>query len=134
LTVSDSAGNALANTYDTAKRVVSVAQTFAGLSGARSLSYQYDAAGNKTRVTHPDGFYVQYAYDALNRMTTAPPGSRTGVRARAQVPNGATVLATTLYDPVSRRTSLVTGNGAAKGAGLRRLGRRRAEPASGSRP
>jgi RHS repeat-associated protein len=99
LTRSDSSGDTLASTYDTAKRVVSVAQTFAGLSGAWTLAYDYDKAGNKTRVTHPDGFYVQYAYDALNRMTTA-------------MENGSIVLATYIYDPLSRRTSLVTGNGA----------------------
>jgi RHS repeat-associated protein len=27
---------------------------------AKTLSYQYDAAGSRTRITHPDGNYVQY--------------------------------------------------------------------------
>jgi hypothetical protein len=30
-----------------------------------------DLGGNKTRTTWADGYYVTYAYDALNRMTTA---------------------------------------------------------------
>jgi len=34
------------------------------LSGtALTMSYQYEADGNRTRVTYPDGNYVQYSYD-----------------------------------------------------------------------
>ncbi|MEM9377547.1 MAG: RHS repeat-associated core domain-containing protein, partial [Pseudomonadota bacterium] len=34
-----------------------------------TLSYLYDAAGNRTRVTHPDGNYFTYDVDALSRPT-----------------------------------------------------------------
>jgi hypothetical protein len=34
------------------------------------VSYLLDLAGNKTRTTWADGYYVAYAYDTLNRMTT----------------------------------------------------------------
>ena len=37
----------------------------------KTLSYQYDAAGNRTRLTYPDGNYVSYVYDALGRFYTA---------------------------------------------------------------
>ncbi|MBS0473457.1 MAG: hypothetical protein JSR60_20480 [Proteobacteria bacterium] len=61
------------------------------MSGTRTISYQYDAASNRTRMTWPDGYYVQYGFDALNRMTTASE-------------NGSTTLATYGYDPRGRRT------------------------------
>ena len=32
------------------------------------VSYKSDLAGNRTRVTWPDSYYVTYSYDALNRM------------------------------------------------------------------
>ena len=32
-------------------------------------AYQYDEAGNRTRVTDPLGNYIQYAYDAVNNLT-----------------------------------------------------------------
>lgn len=37
----------------------------------RSIAYQYDAAGNRTRTNWPEAppFYVTTAYDALNRLT-----------------------------------------------------------------
>ena len=31
--------------------------------------YAYDAAGQLTRVTSPDGSYLQYPYDAAHRLT-----------------------------------------------------------------
>jgi len=51
---------------------------------ARELSYQYDLDNNRRRVTHPDGYFFQYAYDGLNRLDTlrvslaATPTSSTG--------------------------------------------------------
>ena len=43
-------------------------------------AYQYDEAGNRTRVTHPLGNYVQYGYDAANNLTqvTDQRGNATG--------------------------------------------------------
>jgi YD repeat-containing protein len=31
---------------------------------ARTVTYAYDPRGNRTRVTHPDGNYFEYAYEA----------------------------------------------------------------------
>lgn len=36
---------------------------------SRMLSYQYDAAGKRTRPTFPDSNYVTFTYDAMSRMT-----------------------------------------------------------------
>jgi YD repeat-containing protein len=32
----------------------------------RQLSYQYDLRGRRTRLTHPDGFYVNYGYSNVD--------------------------------------------------------------------
>lgn len=51
---------------------------------ARTLAYQYDLEGNRTRITHPDGYFFEYAYDGLNRFNSlrvslaATPTSSTG--------------------------------------------------------
>lgn len=63
-----------------------------------SMTYQYDLAGRRTRVTWPDAFYVTYDY-----LTT---GEATSVRE-----NGGTALATYAYDNLGRRTGLTRSNG-----------------------
>jgi RHS repeat-associated protein len=60
---------------------------------ARRVQYQHDAAGNRTRTTWPDGYYVSYEYDVLDRMKYARE-------------NGTTELAFYDYDLLSRRTLL----------------------------
>ena len=57
----------------------------------RPVSYQYDLNGNRTRLTWPDGYYIQYTYDALNRMTYA-------------YQNGSGELVYYTYDPLSERS------------------------------
>ncbi len=101
--VSDTLGNTIVSTYDTAGRLSATTRTTPALA-ARTVSYQYDAASNRTRLTWPDGYYVQYAFDALDRMSTASE-------------NGATTLGTYSYDPLSRRTGLAYGNGTSVGYG-----------------
>ena len=61
------------------------------------MAYEYDAAGNRTRVTWPDAFYADYAYDALGRLETVSE-------------NGTTTLATYAYDVASRVTTLTLVN------------------------
>lgn len=53
------------------------------------VGYKFDGNDNRTRLTWPDGYYVQYSYDALNRMTCAQQ-------------NGSTELAYYNYDPLSQ--------------------------------
>lgn len=80
--------------WDNAGRMVST------VSGGKMLSYQYDAAGNRTRITWPEvtPFYVSLSYDAQNRPTQIKE-------------NGSTNLATYLYDDLSRRAKVTLGNG-----------------------
>lgn len=91
-------GRSYPNAADNANRVT------ASTAGSRTLSYTYDNAGNRTRITWPDtGFWVNYAYDGLNRPTT--------IREL-----GATTLATYAYDDLSRRTTVTYGNGTSTSA------------------
>jgi YD repeat-containing protein len=65
-------------------------------------SYSYDAASRRTRITHGDGFFVDYDY-----LTT---GEMAHVRENG-VTSGVGVLATYGYDDLGRRTSLARGDG-----------------------
>ncbi len=65
----------------------------------RQLSYLYDLLGRRTRLTHPDGFYVTYGYSNVDELTSVRDST------------GAT-LATYGYDGLGARTSLTRPNGA----------------------
>jgi len=63
----------------------------------RTISYAYDAAGNRTQIVYPKpsgwgDFAVDYTYDTFNRMTAVKINSAT--------------VATYTYDRLSRRTGL----------------------------
>lgn len=57
-------GSGIVLGYDSAGRMTSES-TF-----GKIITYQYDTASNRTRVTWPDAFYAQYTYDALGRTKT----------------------------------------------------------------
>jgi RHS repeat-associated protein len=65
-------------------------------SAAKTLTYGYDAAGNRTSIKWPDGFEATYVYDAVNRPQTVTFGGHT---------------ATITHDSRGRRTRLVRSNG-----------------------
>ncbi len=68
------------------------------IADGKTLSYQYDPAGNRTRITWPDNFFATYAYDALNRPLNIKE-------------NGAANLVTNFaYDDMSRRSTTSLGN------------------------
>lgn len=60
-------GAGLTNGYDGFGRQTSASANLDGTE--RTLSYLYDADGNRTRVTHPDGTYFAYSYDTLDRSS-----------------------------------------------------------------
>ena len=60
------------------------------------MSYRYNETGGRTRTTWPDGYYVAYGFDALNRMSSA-------------TENGSVALASDTLDALSRRTLLQMG-------------------------
>ncbi len=111
----DSASGAegVTNTWDTLGRQASSALAMDGVS--RALSYQYDADNNRTQVTYPDGNYVTYSYDGMDRpLQILRSGS--GVIAsysynddgtRSGFNSNVTALATSYtYDPIQRLASL----------------------------
>jgi RHS repeat-associated protein len=85
--------------YDVLASYDNLGRQLSAVAGGRSLSFQYDAAGNRVQTTWPDAsFYTTVSYDVLNRPSV--------IREL-----GITTLATYNYDDRSRRTSITFGNG-----------------------
>jgi len=113
----DSASGAdkVVNAYDGFGRILSSTTTMSSVS--RTLSYQYDAAGNRTLITHPDGVYFGYDYDVLNRTTAIHEDGDTANAVtisydqQGRLSGDVRSAATTDYgyDPVSRLASLTFG-------------------------
>ena len=87
----DSAGGeGIATSYDGFGRVLS--STLAMDGASRTLAYQYDIGGNRTRVTFPDGNFATYSYDGLDRPLTI-------------LRSGTATVASYTYDAAGRRTA-----------------------------
>ena len=84
------------NAYNKAGAVTSTT------SYGRTVTYQYDSSGRRSRTTWPDAFYVDYVYDTLSRVTQIRENGAT---------SGAGLLATYTYDDLGRLSSLSRGNG-----------------------
>ena len=95
-------GNGTQNVFDGFGRLTST--TSISTLGSLQLSYQYDADGNRTRLTWPDSSYVDYTYDGLDRMDQ--------VRENGAA-SGAGLLADYSYDGLGRRSNMVRGNASA---------------------
>ena len=89
-------------TYDALGRMKTETQSYG------SAYYQYDAAGNRTRITWSDGQYVVYDYDNASRVTKIRENGLT---------SGLGVLATYAYDTWGRRASVTFGNGTSRAYG-----------------
>lgn len=63
--------------YDALDRMTSTTTTMGGTS--RTLGYQYNIAGNRTRITHPDGTAFGYEYDPLSRLKEIRDGVGGGI-------------------------------------------------------
>lgn len=104
-------GQGLTHSYDALSRIASTTDTTNG--GSRTLSYQYDIAGRRTRVTHPDGVYFTYDFSPAGQVTAVKEYTSTNLvtysydgLGRATALNRANGKNTTLsYDPVSRPSS-----------------------------
>jgi RHS repeat-associated protein len=93
-----SSGQGITTAYDGFGRVASSTTNMGGVT--RTLIYAYDANGNRTRITHPDGVAFTYGYDGLNRLVSiAEPGAVT--------------VASFGYDRQGRRTTLGRGGAGA---------------------
>jgi RHS repeat-associated protein len=85
-------GNTLTTAYNALSRVTSVTSSVLG-----AVSYQYDAAGRRTRMDYPGSFYVTYEYNTAGDLNKIKE-------------NDTTTLATYGYDDLGRRKSLTRGN------------------------
>jgi len=96
--VDDGNGKKVSFGYDQLGRKLSESPQLTG----GSTTYQYDAAGRRTRLTWSDGFYVTYDYDTLGEMLAVRENGAT---------SGIGVLATFAYDDDGKPNSLTRGNG-----------------------
>jgi RHS repeat-associated protein len=101
-------GLGISASYDALGRETATTTNLDGT--ARTYSFQHDLAGNRTRLTHPDGPWFDYAYDALGRMKTIKD-------------NAAATLVTLSYDDSGRRVGATYANGAATSYGYDWVGR-----------
>lgn len=62
-------GEGVSTTYDGFGKVLSSTTLMGDVS--RTLTYESDANGNRTRITHPDGVYFSTSFDAVDRATNA---------------------------------------------------------------
>jgi RHS repeat-associated protein len=100
--VSDS-GSGVVYGYDGAKRLTS--ETAFG----RAVGFDYDLAGNRTKVIWPDGNWVYSNFDNLNRVNKVCENGSAGCATG--------LLATYTLDPLSRRSAIARPNGASSGFG-----------------
>jgi RHS repeat-associated protein len=83
-------GAGVTNTYDGFGRLRLSSTNLGGIT--RNVASDYDAHGNRTRITHPDGAFFEYAYDATDRLVHL---SENGPSA---------TLASVHYDALGRRS------------------------------
>lgn len=112
--------------YDAANQLLSETYAFGGGMGAKTVSYTYDADGNRSSLTYPDGSQVTYGYTGRNQVATisagGPPPLATftydsaGNRLTKALENGTT--ATYGYDAAGRLTSITHAKGATTLAAL----------------
>jgi RHS repeat-associated protein len=93
-------GEGVTNVWDALGRLSSTTSNMA--YDQKTLSYLYDAAGRRTRVTWPDSLYLVYDYDVA--------GSLTAIRENGAT-SGIGVLASYAYDSLGSRTGITRGNG-----------------------
>lgn len=75
------------------------------------MTNAFDLAGRRTRITHPDGFYVDQDYLVTGDVSYIRENGAT---------SGVGVLAAFAYDDLGRRVSLTRGNGTVTGYAMTR--------------
>jgi RHS repeat-associated protein len=106
-------GPGVTYSYDSAGRQRSAATTMDG--ALRTLVYDYDANGNRTRLSASSGSVLDYVYDGLDRMRGIPEGGVwlaeigydfAGRRSRLALAPGGPSSATYGYDQAGRLSAL----------------------------
>jgi RHS repeat-associated protein len=92
------AGQGVADCYDGFGNMSSETTNPAGVSA--TMSYQYDADGDRTQVTYPDQSYIKYTYDGLDELYQV-------------LENGSLLLAQYSYDTQDRLEQIAFGGGVA---------------------
>jgi RHS repeat-associated protein len=77
------AGDGVAATYDALGRVTASWSSLIQPGYNKTLTYAYDANGNRTIVTHPDGQSFAYRYDGLDRFDGLFEGFEAGLYGRS---------------------------------------------------
>ena len=106
--VTDAAGT-IAMQYDTAMRLTNITYPT-----GRSLSYTYNAAGQRTKLVAQDGYTVNYSYDNVGRLQTLTDGTGNSIISYnydsagrlIEETNGNGTYTTYQYDLQSQLTSL----------------------------
>ncbi|WP_297320660.1 RHS repeat-associated core domain-containing protein [Novosphingobium sp.] len=80
-------GEGISFAFDALSRMTSSTQAMD--SANRTLSYQYDAAGRRTRMTWPDAGYIAFNYDVLNRPTSITDSASATLRSYVYANSGA---------------------------------------------
>ncbi len=111
-------GQGILKSYDGFDRMVSETNTIDGYNFA--ITSQYDANGNRTRVTHHDGAFFSYEYDGLNRLSAikdqsgntlvTPSFNDRGLLTSAARP-GSVQDSTFTYDNANRLSGISIANG-----------------------
>jgi hypothetical protein len=83
-----STGSGHITTYSYEERGLPVAETREILGNAYSLAYGYDANGNRSLLTYPDGTVASYAYDFADRPYSVKVGSTNVVTSAGYLPFG----------------------------------------------
>jgi YD repeat-containing protein len=96
MTGASQTGNSLSFTYDALGRNL----TQVGPQG--TVTSTWDIGGRRTRITHPDSFYLDQDYLVTGELQKIRENGAT---------SGVGVLATYAYDDLGRRTSLMLGDG-----------------------
>lgn len=84
--------------FDPVHRVNKVKVAGTKAPNTYDMTYRYDLAGNRTQAFYPDGYALNYSYDAANRLI--------GIAEQ----NG-TAIVNYEYDAAGRRTKRILGNG-----------------------
>lgn len=97
--------------YDSRERLLSETRTISGQ--AYTLTYGYDPASNLIQLTYPDGYMLNYTYDALNRITAVGNLATLTYRKNNEISTityGNGVQTAYSYDQLGRTTRIHTWN------------------------